>query len=328
MVSGPLPPIELAERVGGLVVDRGDHDAYLQFGAIARQRIESLLPADWTWDGKRLLDFGCGAGRTLRHFLPEAGRVELWGCDVDEPSIRWLRENLSPPINAFVNGEAPPLPQPDRFFDVICAISVFTHITDQWSAWLLELHRVLADDGIVIATILAEGMSQRIAGEPWDPDRVGMNVMTAGEDWDRGGPNVFLSPWWIRAHWGRAFEILMLDPGVKAGVQGIVAMRRKPVTLRREDLERPEPGEPREEAALRHQVRQLFKESATLRRYANEVTRLLEHERPARAAAEHERDGLRHQLAAAAHESDELRRRLAAAAQERDGAHRQLEETQ
>jgi hypothetical protein len=80
-------------------------------------------------------------------------------------------------------------------------------------------------------------MSEQIAGEEWDPDRVGMNVMTYGEPWDRGGPDVMHSPWWIRAHWGRAFEILRLEPG-EQGAHGLVVMRKRAVALTREDLER------------------------------------------------------------------------------------------
>ena len=113
-----------------------------------------MLPPGWTWDGKRVLDFGCGVGRILRHFAPEAGVAEIVGCDIDEPSINWLDRHLSPPFRVFVNGEAPPLGQPDSSFDLVYAMSVFTHITDDWSSWLLELHRILKPDGWLIASIL------------------------------------------------------------------------------------------------------------------------------------------------------------------------------
>ncbi len=274
-MSVPLPPIPLAERVGGHVADRGDHAVFLQVGADSRRRLDEALPEGWTWSGKRVLDFGCGAGRVLRHFLPETARAEFWGCDIDEASIAWLSQNLSPPFHVLVNREAPPLDRPDGYFDMVYGISVFTHIVREWSAWLLDLHRVLKDNGLLVLTVLSAGMSRQIAGEEWDPDRVGMNVMTYGEPWDRGGPNVLLSPWWIRAHWGRAFDILHLDPGGE-GEQGVVVMRRRNVSITREDLERAEAGEPREEAALRHQVVQLLDESATLRRYAHDQRRRAE----------------------------------------------------
>ena len=58
----PSPPPELMHRVGR--IDDPDVAAvYEAIGRHSRARIERLLPADWFWDGKRVLDFGCGAGR-------------------------------------------------------------------------------------------------------------------------------------------------------------------------------------------------------------------------------------------------------------------------
>ena len=229
----------------------------------SRDVIVANLPPGWTWPGKRVLDFGCGAGRTLRHFSSEAGAAELWGCDIDAASIEWLNANL--PVRGFVNRERPPLELEDDSFDLVYAMSVFSHITDEWSAWLLELHRVLAPDGVLIASFLGAGMSEAIAGAPWDEDRIGMNVLHAGQGWDRGGPSVLLSPWWIREHWGRAFDILELDPGAGEGTHGLVVARPKPAAPSRDELERIDPAEPREISALRHNVRQLQRESAQAR---------------------------------------------------------------
>src|SRR5436189_225548 len=72
-------------------------------------------------------------------------------------SMAWLQAHLSPALRVFSNAQGPPLPQPDGYFDLIWAISVFTHITDRWSEWLLELHRVLSPSGLLIATFLAPG---------------------------------------------------------------------------------------------------------------------------------------------------------------------------
>jgi hypothetical protein len=80
--------------------------------------------------------------------------------------------------------------------------------------------------------------------------------------WDLGGPITLHSPWWLRAHWGRAFDILALKPGgEKPGSHGLILLRRKPVHLTVEDLERLEPDEPREVSALQHHVGQLRDET-------------------------------------------------------------------
>jgi SAM-dependent methyltransferase len=160
-----------------------------------------------------------------------------------------------------------PLPLEGGSFDLIWAISVFTHITDEWSAWLLELHRLLREDGLLIATFHDEPMADLLFPEPWDEDRVGMNVLDYGNPWEEGGPNVLHSRWWIEEHWGRAFEIVSLRGGgfptgsdhATAG-QGLAVMRKRAVEVSAEELERIDPGEPREIEALRHNLRQLHTE--------------------------------------------------------------------
>ena len=257
--------MDLANRVGRLVGADGSFDAYESVGHGLRDVVISALPADWSWTGKRVLDFGCGAGRTLRHFLPEAEEAQFSGCDIDAPSIAWLNANLNPPVSGFVNQEAPPLPQADSSYDLIYAFSVFTHITDQWSAWLLELHRLLAPGGLLIASFLGAGMSEVIAGEPWVEEHIGMNVLQADQGWQDGGPMVLMSPWWIREHWGRAFDILDLRPGATAGAHGMIVASPRPDPPTRQELKRIDPSEPREISALAHNVRQLQREARTLR---------------------------------------------------------------
>ena len=179
-------------------------EAYLREGAAVRERIERLLPEGWDWAGKRVLDFGCGSARVLRQFLDEAEQAQFWGCDIDAPSIAWVEANLSPPLRVFHNGIAPPLPLEAGSLDLVYATSVFTHIDELWSDWLLELHRVLAPGGRLISSFLGEGMWEALVGEPYEEDAVGMTVRrhwTAQDAW------VFHSEWWLREHWGRPFDV-------------------------------------------------------------------------------------------------------------------------
>ncbi len=77
---------------------------------------------------------------------------------IDRASIEWDEANLSPPFRFFHNGLAPALSLSGASLDLIWAMSVFTHITDLWSDWLVEMHRLLAPGGILIASFLGEGM--------------------------------------------------------------------------------------------------------------------------------------------------------------------------
>ncbi len=204
-----------------------------------------------------MLDFGCGAGRTLRHFLPEAESGEFWGTDIDAPSIDWIQENLCPPLHAWRCEPTPPLGLELDSFDLVYAISVFTHLTTASSAWLLELHRLLKPGGILIATYIGRWSSEFFAGEPWDEDRVGKNVLYHTRSWEDGGPAVLMSDWWVREHWGRAFEILEIAPQIHN--MSWAVMRKKGVELSDDEIDRPS-NDPREVEAMRHNLRQVQRE--------------------------------------------------------------------
>jgi SAM-dependent methyltransferase len=274
----PYPPIELASRVYRLD-DWGDPlAAFEELGAETKAALVRILPAGWSFTGKRVLDFGCGAGRTLRHFLAEAENAEIWGADIDAPSIQWLNANLCPPLRAWGCSPGPPIGLKPGSFDLIWAISVFTHLTDTSLTWLLELHRLLRPDGLLIATYIGRWSSEYVAGEPWDEDRIGMSVVQQNPDWDQGGPTVVMSDWWVRAHWGRAFEIVEIVPQIHN--MSWALCRRREIELTVEDLERPE-DDPREYLALRHSLRQAQRQAFSERVRAQMLERdlRLEYER-------------------------------------------------
>jgi SAM-dependent methyltransferase len=264
--AAPLPPRPLAIRAG--VPDPADVIAsYRAVGRDSRATILDLLGSAWSFEGTRVLDFGCGSGKVMRHFLPEAECCELWGCDIDERSIDWINAELHPPLHAFCNGEAPPLDQPPASFDLVWSVSVFTHLTDHWAGWLSELHRVLKPGGLAIISFLGGAMYEVWNELPWEPDRVGMLVLNHGQDWEVGGPTVFHSPWWLREHWGRAFEIVTMREGSAPREHGLVVLRaRSGVEVTPALLERIDAGrEPREIDALRWQVTMLQSEASALR---------------------------------------------------------------
>jgi SAM-dependent methyltransferase len=222
----------------------------------------------------------------MRHFLAEAEICELWGCDIDVPSIEWINAALHPPLQAFANGEAPPLDQPSASFDLVWSVSVFTHLTDHWAGWLAELHRVLKPGGLALISFLGGAMYEVWTGQTWEPDRVGMTVLDHGQDWALGGPTVFHSPWWLREHWGRAFDVVQLREGSAPREHGLVLLRRRPgpdvtpAQLEHIDVAR----EPRELAALRHQVQMLHGESARLRGERDALARAAARRLPRRVA--------------------------------------------
>jgi SAM-dependent methyltransferase len=258
------PPVELIRRVGWNIHSRNPLEVYEQRGREQWEFTCSLLPDDWSFAGRRVLDFGCGIGRMLRNGPEHDPAGEYWGADIDARSIEWLKQNASPPLHVFRAPELPPTSLPDAHFDLIYAYSVFTHLSASWSAWLIELHRLLKDDGILIATVFGPGQRE-FMGLPIGEDDVGMNVFAPYTPWDGGGPLIFHSRWWLRAHWGRLFDITELRDGEPSGPpplygQGVVVMRKRPGALTISELERPQGDEPREWSALHNNIASLSRE--------------------------------------------------------------------
>jgi SAM-dependent methyltransferase len=271
----PYPPVELASRVFGLQEWGDPIAAFEEIGGQTRNAIVGLLPGDWSFEGKKVLDFGCGVGRTLRHFLTEAETAEFWGADIDAPSIDWLQANLSPPVHSWRCAASPPMGLEPGSFDLVYAVSVFTHLTDNSLPWLLELHRLLKAGGILIASYMGRWNSEFASGEPWDEDRVGMSVVLQNPDWDSGGPGVLMSDWWVREHWGRAFEILDVAPQIHN--MSWAVMRKRDVALTTEDLERPS-DDPREYLAVRHSLRHAQRQAFDWAVKAQSVERMVRDE--------------------------------------------------
>jgi SAM-dependent methyltransferase len=242
-----LPPQELIIRVGD---DPGDTVAeYHAIGGRHRKLLESYLPPDWVWSDKTYLDWGAGAGRLVRHFLAEAETNRIIGADIHEPSVQWIRDHLAPVESVLVH-EEPGIDLVANSVDFVSGFSVMTHITDHWAGWLLEIRRVLRPGGLALLSFCGEAMIPVLLDGTEQIDDLGMLVVKYGNPWRFGGPTVLHSPWWIRAHWGRAFDIVRIDSaalqGVKTGHD--LALLQKPFSAPAsiEDLEAVDPSDARE----------------------------------------------------------------------------------
>lgn len=143
----PLPSRRLRVKVAGTA----DLDWFLEGGALAAESIRDALARQGVSADALgpLLDFGCGCGRVTRRWRERPG---VHGSDTSSEAIAWCRRNL--PFGRFeVNGLAPPLAFDDESFELIYALSVFTHLpVDLQRAWLRELRRVLRPDGLLLLT--------------------------------------------------------------------------------------------------------------------------------------------------------------------------------
>ena len=112
-------------------------------------------------ENKKILDWGCGPGRVIRHLPKVVGNgCSFYGTDYNAKSIDWCSKNL-PGIEFNNNKLEAKLPYNDNFFDAIYGISIFTHLSEKMHFdWMEELTRILKPGGIMFLT--AQGNNFRV----------------------------------------------------------------------------------------------------------------------------------------------------------------------
>lgn len=143
----PIPPDRLLYLISG--------DASVSSYLAGRRTIDGIrsLLAEAGRPVERMsaiLDFGCGCGRVLRHW--NAAPPAAFGCDYSRDLVQWCQGNL-PHAKVTSNDLLPPLPYESASFDLVYAISVFTHMpAHAQRQWLAEMRRVLRPNGVLLAT--------------------------------------------------------------------------------------------------------------------------------------------------------------------------------
>lgn len=112
---------------------------------------------------KRILDWGCGPGRIIRHLPSVIGNnCEFYGTDYNRQSINWCDENIKG-VQFNQNTLSATLPYADNFMDVIYGISIFTHLSEQLHHdWYRELYRILKPNGILFLTTQGDNFKPKL----------------------------------------------------------------------------------------------------------------------------------------------------------------------
>jgi SAM-dependent methyltransferase len=221
----PVPPPQLIVRVAGTP----DVDWFLRGGRLAAGSIRAAL---WR-QGRTIeefgafLDFGCGCGRVTRNWVALPG-TDVFGSDMNEAAIDWCRLNL--PFATFeTNGLAPPLVFETASFDLVYALSVFTHLPEELQLlWMLELERVLRPGGLLVLSTHGEHYLPRLASDERQRFRAGKVVVR----WEQvAGTNLcttFHPPSYVRERLAERFESLdFLAEGAKGNpYQDLFVFRR------------------------------------------------------------------------------------------------------
>ena len=224
----PLPPRHLLAAVQMTPRQR----EYLDGGRRCASSLRRQL-AERGIEAGHLLDFGCGLGRTLRHFESHSEEElqgwHLHGCDVDARLIDWCRGAL-PGVDWRVNGPCPPLPYEDGRFDALWSISVFTHFGEEdQRLWAADVSRVLQPGGLALISLMgphALGAFPALHGDGRAAlDRCGFFFQVGGQAFNERG--AFHTADGVR----RLFEPhLQLEQWIEGGLDGFqdLAVLRAP----------------------------------------------------------------------------------------------------
>jgi SAM-dependent methyltransferase len=156
----PLPPARSRLLVDGR---SGETEHFLRVGSQMAESIRTAVANTGTaMDGLgAILDFGCGCGRVARHWAAVEG-PEIHGCDYNEGLVAWCKSNL-PFLRTTRNELAPPLPYVAQSFDLIYALSVFSHLSESLQrSWIAEFRRLLRPGGLLVLSVLGERVRDRL----------------------------------------------------------------------------------------------------------------------------------------------------------------------
>ena len=215
----PLPPRRLMVRVAGTA----DAEWFLRSGRAAYDAIAAHVPVA---DLDAVLDFGCGCGRVTRYWESFAGTVR--GSDVSAKAVEWCRANL--PFAGFeTNGLAPPLAFSDESFDLVYALSVFTHLTaDLQLAWRHELRRVLRPGGLLLITTHGRAYAPRLTEDERARFEKGELVVRWGAVAGTNLCSAYHPEQYLRDTFADGFTFVELEPEGARGnpTQDLVLLRR------------------------------------------------------------------------------------------------------
>jgi len=175
----PLPPARLRFRVA----ENANVLNFLTVGLRTAERLqEAMAYAEFhLLDGSAALDFGCGCGRTLLWLARRFPQVHWYGSDVDAESVEWCRASIPGAVFS-VNAPLPPLPFSDASFDLVYAVSVFTHLSEEHQqAWLPELRRVLKPGGLLLLSFHSKNVWQLLDGDAGAVERDGFVFRTSAK---------------------------------------------------------------------------------------------------------------------------------------------------
>lgn len=224
----PVPPVQLVRSSTGI----WSLEWYFHGGTLAADSIRDALQRNGIAMAPlgAILDLGCGSGRVVRQWAALPARVH--GCDYNPRVVAWCRRHL--PFAEFeVNGIEPPLPYAADQFDLVYALSVFTHLGESLlQPWMQELRRVLKPGGFLILTTHGDTYLPQLTAEEQRRFHEGRPVIRHEEESGTNRCGVYFSEQFIRQQLAAGFHVVEFVPqGAKGNPQqDLTLLQRLPAS--------------------------------------------------------------------------------------------------
>lgn len=206
----PIPPDHLMRDAYG-TQSYCDYDSD---GRKAAAYIAKLLTPHLNETEHRVLEWGCGPGRIIRHLKDQHpfSSSTVVGADYNAETVAWCREGL-PDLSFKVNESTPPLPFDDGQFDVVYAISVFTHLSEEvHTPWFDECLRVTAPGGIILITLQGDNYRSKLLPDELEQYQAGKLVVRGNV---KEGSRLYValhSPLFVTRHFATRADLVFHEP--------------------------------------------------------------------------------------------------------------------
>lgn len=228
-----LPDLKRIHRVASRNANEhsfinGGRSAYLALKNIASEKGVDLSSSEL-----RVLDWGVGCGRVIKHFS-ELPTDQLFGIDIDQDNISWCQQNLKG--NFIPVDILPPTSLHSNSFDLIYSCSVLSHLTEKDAElWLAEIKRILRKGGVALLSY--NGTSNSAAYLSRRPEEfrkvLGEKLFDSDVNNELDGfiPNTdyyrasFASDEWWKSKFSNYFKHVDIELSVVNGFQHIAVLR-------------------------------------------------------------------------------------------------------
>lgn len=183
-----------------------------------------------------VFEFGCGCGRVLYPLSTLLPQAKLFGSDIDKEAIGWLNEarsvlNLNS-VALFNNGDMPPLSASTEAFDLVYAISVFTHLpVPMQDAWMTELCRITKKGSYLLITTQNESLILQHLDESDRAKLMHEGVFYKAFQSTTGLPDYYQASWHVKGYlekrWSDLVELVCHVPHGIGGHQDLNLYRRR-----------------------------------------------------------------------------------------------------